>query len=86
MVGYAAVPEESSTEAVPKVKPVMLFWESRRTVTGMLAICPAAAPPSTMILKEVNDSKTAAGLAYAEMGVDDLTVVDQPFIRGSELA
>ena len=86
VVGYAAVPEESSTEAVPKVKPVMLFWESRRTVTGMLAICPAAAPPSAMILKEVNDSKTAAGLAYAEMGVDDLTVVDQPFIRGSELA
>ncbi len=27
--GYLAVPDESRTVALPKAKPVMLFWESR---------------------------------------------------------
>ncbi len=85
-VGYLAVPEESRTVAVPKAKPVMLFWASRCTVTGIAAIWPAAAPPSVIIRREVNDSNTAAGRAYAEVGVGDFTGTDQPPEIGSELA
>ncbi len=70
----------------PKVKPVMLFWESRWIVIGMSVICPAAPPPSAMILKAVSESRTAAGLRYADAGVEDFTGVDQPPVTGSEFA
>ncbi len=49
------------TLGVPKVKPVMLFCESRDTVTGISVTTPAAEPPLAIIRREVNDTRTAAG-------------------------
>ncbi len=52
----------------------------------MAIICPAPAPLSVTIRKDVNDTKTAAGLAYGTVGVGDLAGTDQPPESGSELA
>ncbi len=52
----------------------------------MLVICPAAAPPSTMIRREVRESNTAVGLRYAATGVDDFTGTDHPPLNGSAFA
>ncbi len=49
--------------AVPKVNPVILFCESRDTVTGISLITPGAEPPTAIIRSEVNDTNTAAGVA-----------------------
>ena len=52
----------------------------------MSVICPAAAPPSATILREVRESNTAVGLRYAETGVEDFTGMDHPPVNGSPLA
>ncbi len=52
----------------------------------MSVICPAAAPPSTTIRREVRESNTAVGLRYAETGVGDFTRTDHPPVNGSPFA
>jgi hypothetical protein len=84
--GYFPKPVASRAMDAPKMNPVILFDESRCTVTEMSVIAPEMEPPPTMIRREVRVTSTAAGHAYAPAGTGDFTGADHPPVIGSELA
>ncbi len=61
--GFLPKPEPSRTVGDPNWRLMMFEDESREMVTGTSLMFPAPAPPSTMIRREVRDTRTAAGLA-----------------------